>query len=276
MNRLPVSPQVFAILNALIEEKLGMHYGPLDKDLLGDKVAMRAVEAGFDSLLDYYYYLRYDPAGPAEFDALADVLVVGETYLFRELDQLEALVREILGPLAEASPARKPRVWSAACATGEEPYSIAMLLAERGLLDRVEIVASDVSARSLATARAGEYGQRALRSQVKIPPSAWRWITKKNDRIVISEEIRRAVDFRRINLLDRGTIEGLGSFDVIVCRNVLIYFQDATARRVIDALTRALVPNGTLLVGVSESLLRLGTALRCEERGGAFVYRKVD
>jgi len=275
MNRLPISPQVFAILNALIEEKLGMHYGPLDKDLLGDKIAVRAVEAGFDSLLDYYYFLRYDPAGPAEFDALADALVVGETYLFRELDQLEAVVRDVLVPLAGPSNVRKPRVWSAACATGEEPYSIAMLLAERGLLDRVEIMASDVSARSLATARGGEYGQRALRSQVKIPPAAWNWMTKRDDRIVISEEIRRAVDFRRINLLDGSAINALGSFDVIVCRNVLIYFQDATARRVIDALTRALLPSGVLLVGVSESLLRLGTALRCEERGGAFVYRKV-
>ncbi len=275
MNGLPISPQVFAILNALIEEKLGMHYGPLDKDLLGDKIALRAVEAGFDSLLDYYYYLRYDPGGPAELDALTDVLVVGETYLFRELDQLEAMVREILMPLAQARGARKTRVWSAACATGEEPYSIAMLLAERGLLDRVEIVASDVSARSLAAARAGNYGPRSLRSQVKVPPFAWRFMEHKGERIVVSEEIRRAVDFRRINLLDGEAIARLGSFDVIVCRNVLIYFQDATTRRVVDALTRALVPDGTLLVGVSESLLRLGTGLRCEERGGAFVYRKV-
>ncbi|MDC3960360.1 CheR family methyltransferase [Polyangium jinanense] len=275
MNGLPISPQVFAILGALIEEKLGIHYGPLDKDLLGDKVAVRAVEAGFDSLLDYYYYLRYDPSGPVELDALADVLVVGETYFFREFDQLEALVREILVPLAEASGSRNVRVWSAACATGEEPYSMAMLLAERGLLDRVEIVASDVSTRSLAAARAGEYGPRSLRSQVKVPPCAWRFLQKNGERIVVSDHIRNAVDFRRINLLDGDAIKTLGLFDAIVCRNVLIYFQDSTARRVIDALTGVLVPNGALLVGVSESLLRLGTALRCEERGGAFVYRKV-
>ena len=274
MNGLPMSPQVFAILGALIEEKLGIHYGPLDKDLLGDKVALRAVEAGFDSLLDYYYYLRYDPAGEAEFDALADVLVVGETYLFREIDQLEALVHDVLVPLAEAGGARKLRIWSAACATGEEPYSIAMFLAARGLLDRVEIVATDLSTRSLAAARAGEYGPRALRSQVKVPPFAWRWMQKNGERIVVNEEIRRAVDFRRINLLDGDSIGKLGLFDVIVCRNVLIYFQDSTVRRVIDMLTGALVPSGTLLVGVSESLLRLGTTLRCEERGGAFVYRK--
>ena len=274
MTPLPISPQVFAILGALIEDKLGIHYGPLDKDLLGDKVALRAVEAGFDSLLDYYYYLRYDPGGPAELDALADVLVVGETYLFRELDQLEAMVRDILAPLADSSVFRKLRVWSAACSTGEEPYSIAMLLAERGLLDRVEIVASDVSARSLATARAGDYGPRALRSQVKVPQSAWRWMQKKGERVVVSEEIRRVVDFRRLNLLDGDAITALGLFDVILCRNVLIYFQDSTARRVIDALTGALVPGGVLLVGVSESLMRLGTALRCEERGGAFLYRK--
>ncbi|MRG91802.1 CheR family methyltransferase [Polyangium spumosum] len=275
MNNLPISPQVFAILGALIEEKLGIHYGPLDKDLLGDKVALRAVEAGFDSLLDYYYFLRYDPGGPAEFEALADVLVVGETYLFRELDQLEVLVRDVLAPLVEASGPRKPRLWSAACSTGEEPYSIAMLLAVLGKLDRVEIVATDVSTRALAAARAGEYGARSLRSQVKVPPAASRFLQKKGERVVMSDEIRSAVDFRRVNLLDADAVEKLGLFDVIVCRNVLIYFQDATARRVIDTLTRVLVPSGILLVGVSESLFRLGTALRCEERGGAFLYRKV-
>jgi chemotaxis protein methyltransferase CheR len=274
MSRQPISPQVLTILSALIEERLGLHYGPSDKDLLGDKVALRASEAGFDSLLDYYYFLRYDPGGEAEFEALVDAVVVGETYFFREIDPLRVLVSEIIAPLVAANPGRRPRIWSAACSTGEEPLTIAMLLADRGLLDRVELLATDVSNRSLARARAGEYGVRALRSHVSVPPFAESYIQSSGDRVRVNDRIRSAVDFRRLNLLDRSAIGALGSFDAIVCRNVLIYFQDATARQVIGDLTHQLVLGGTLLVGVSESLLRLGTALACEERSGVFLYRK--
>ncbi|WP_437959854.1 protein-glutamate O-methyltransferase CheR [Sorangium sp. So ce119] len=273
-SRLPISPQVFAIFCALIAEKIGIHYEAGDRELLGDKVSVRAIEAGFDSLLDYYYYLRYDPAGAAEIDALIEALVVSETYFFRELPQLEVAIAELVAPRVAAG--GRPRIWSAACATGEEPLTIAMLLAERGLLDKVELVASDVSARALARARGGVFGPRSIRSNAPPPAFAARWLRVAPDRVTVSAELQRAVDWRRINLLDAAEVASLGRFDVIACRNVLIYFHDNTARWVVSNLSGALAAGGVLLVGVSESLLRLGTALSCEERGGVFMYRKTE
>src|SRR5688572_3474241 len=162
MSDLVVSPALFAVLSALVEDRTGIHYGEQDRELFLGKLNTRALEAGFDSPLDYYYYLRYDDADGREFDALVETLVVGETYFFRELGQLRVLCDEVLVPAVASG--KRPRVWCAAAATGEEPYTLAMLLAERGVLERVEIVASDISARALSRAREGLYGARSLRS----------------------------------------------------------------------------------------------------------------
>ncbi len=271
MAGLPLSPQVFAILGALVEERAGLHYGPDDRELFGEKVSIRALEAGFDSLLDYYYFLRYDPGGAEELDQLVESLVVGETFFFRELAQLELLVDDVLVPAVQAG--RRPRVWSAACSTGEEPLTLAMLLADRGVLGGVELVASDVSARSLSRAREGRHGVRALRPPVP-EALASRWLVQEPLEVRSAAALRAAVDFRRVNLLDEGAVAALGTFDAVLCRNVLIYFADPTARRVLASLAAALAPGGVLLVGVSESLLRYGTGLSCEEHRGVFLYRK--
>lgn len=265
------SPAIFAILSALVEERLGLHYPLSDADLLASKVASRASEAGFDSLLDYYYHLRYDDPDGREFDALAEVLVVQESYLFREVAQLEALVDLELVPRVRAG--RRPRVWSAACAHGEEPFSLAMMLAERGVLDEVEIVASDVSSRALDRAREGFVPGRALRNP-ELAARAERWLVREGRDARIGPRVRAAVDFRRVNLLDDAEVAALGSFDAILCRNVLIYFSDDRVRQVVARLTARLLPGGTLWVGVSESLLRFGTPLLCEERQGVFAYRR--
>ena len=266
-----LSPQVFAILASLIEERTGIHYNPEDRGLLGDKLMARLPEVGFDSFLDYYYFLRYDPAGLAEMDALIDSIVVGETYLFREYDQLRFMVDELVMPQVAAG--RRPRIWSAACATGEEPYTVAILLDRRGALDRVDLVASDISPRALERARRGLLQRRALRHQPPVDVSGC-WTERPGGTLELSPHLREAVDWRRVNLTDERQIAGLGRFDIVLCRNVLIYFDDSTARRVVDLLGAALVPGGALLVGVSESLLRFGTSLASEERMGTFFYRR--
>ncbi|WP_164019914.1 CheR family methyltransferase [Pyxidicoccus trucidator] len=272
MSSLPMSPQVFAILAALIEQRAGLHYGPEDRDLLADKVAARALDAGFDSLLDYYYFLRYDPAGPEALDSLVDSLLVHETYFFREPLPVSVLVTDVLVPAVRAG--RRPRVWCAACSTGEEPLTLAMMLADQGILADVELVASDLSPRALERARTGEHNLRSLRA---LPPGVeGRWMEVREGRPHVKPELVAAVDWRRVNLVDAAAVAALGAFDAILCRNVLIYFRDDTARRVVELLTRALVPGGQLLVGTSESLMRFGTALSCEERRGAFFYTKAE
>lgn len=262
---------VLSLLAQLVEARAGLHYAPRDLDRLSDRATPRALAAGFESLLDYYYFLRYDPAGSDALDALVRALVVHETYFFREADALRVLLDDLLRPaLADG---RRARVWSAACSTGEEPLTLAMLADERGLLDRLEIVASDLSPDALDAARRGRYGRRSLRA---LPPGvAGRWLDVAGDEAAVRPALRDAVAWRRVNLVDAAAVAALGPFDAILCRNVLIYFSDDTARRVVDRLAGALRPGASLLVGVSESLLRFGTSLRCEERGGVFVYTKV-
>jgi len=267
----PLSPQLFAILTGLVEEKAGLHYGLQDREIFTDKVTSRAQEAGFESLLDYYYFLRYDDPSGAELQRLIDSLVVGETFFFREMETLEILVDTALRPKVEAG--GRPRVWCAACSSGEEPYTLAMLLEDRDLLGRVEVVATDISTRALQRAREGVAPRRSLRHVLR-PELSQRWLKVCDDGVLVDEALRRAVDFRRVNLLDQEAVRALGRFDVILCRNVLIYFRDETIRDVVERLTGRLEEDGWLCVGVSESLMRFPGRLQCEEHQGAFFYRK--
>ena len=272
MASLAASLPVFSILSSLVEEYAGLHYGLPDREIFLERVGGRALEAGFDALLDYYYFLRYDPEGEAELERLVEALVVGETYFFRELPPV-ALVADHLVPALLRRGVR-PRIWSAACATGEEPLTLAMLLDERGLLGAVDLVASDISARALARAAAGRYGSRAVRDGAP-PELVERYLRREPDGgFTVSRRLVSAVDWRRVNLLERERMGGIGPVDVVLCRNVLIYFAEATVARVVDHLSSTLRPGGTLLVGVSESLLRFGTSLECEEHGNVFLYRK--
>jgi len=266
---LPLSAPVFAILSALVEERTGLHYDLSELELLAERVSGRATDRGFESLLDYYYFLRYDAAADAEFALLADALVVNETYFFRELTSLKVLVGEIVPRLLAQG--IKPRIWCAACSTGEEPLTLAMLLDEVGLLNQVTLVASDISARALSHAQTGVYRRRSLRA---LPPGVvGRWLHGDEDSMRVAPQIAHAISWHRINLVDDRE-PPLGSFDVIICRNVLIYFRDQTIEKVVDRLWQQLRPDGRLLVGASESLLRFNVAFSCEEQQGAFFYRK--
>ncbi|MFO0737813.1 MAG: protein-glutamate O-methyltransferase CheR [Labilithrix sp.] len=262
-----LSPQLFVLLGSLVEERAGLHYAPDDRSVFAEKVHARMTEAGFESPLDYYYFLRYDERGGDELNTLVDALVVNETYLFREVDALIAAMSTVIRPaIAERG---RARVWSAGCATGEEPFTLAMLCAEEGHLPRVELTATDISSRALARARAGQLSGRALRS-VGNPP----WTKPLADRFVhegrMSSAITSAITFQRESLI--GTEPSRNDLDLILCRNVLIYFRDEVVRSVVEMLAARLRPGGRLLVGASESLLRFGTFLQCEERGGAFFY----
>lgn len=268
MSSRPADAPLLLLLAQLVETRCGLHYTERDFDLFADRVITRARDAGFEQLLDYYYLLRYDDPTRAELDQLIEALVVGETYFFRELRPLSALI-DAITPVARA---RGARVWSAACATGEEPVTLAILLEQAGLRSSVEIVASDLSERALDRARRGDYTLRAHRALPAegMPP----WIRMRDNRAVVDERVRSSIDWRRVNLTDSASVLALGTFDAIMCRNVLIYFSDETVRAVAVNLANALTPDGRLLVGTSESLLRFGTTFDCEERGGAFLYKR--
>jgi len=264
-----LSPQLFAVFTGLVERASGLHYAAADRELFESKLLGHAAERGHDQMLDYYYRLRYDDDGGAELAGLIEALLVHETYLFRELAALTVLVDGHLAPIVRAG--NRARVWSTACSTGEEPYTLAMLLDARGVLGAVEIVATDLSPVAIATARQGRLGRRALRDGHPAELAA-RYTEAGPHGIAIAPRIRAAVQFSTANLIDPPA-PALGVFDVILCRNVLIYFADDQILRVIDRLAALLAPDGLIAVGASESLLRFGTRLVSEERGGSFFYR---
>ncbi len=264
-----LSPQLFTVFAGLVEDAAGLHYAPADRELFASKLLAHAALRGHEVLLDYYYRLRYDDQGGTELASLIEALLVHETYLFREARALTALVDSHLVPIVEAR--KRARVWSTACSTGEEPYTLAMLLEARGVLDAVQIIASDISPAVIARAQHGTIGRRGPRGG---DPAdlAGRFTTVSAHGITVAPRIRNAVQFFTMNLIDP-IASGLGVFDVILCRNVLIYFTDEQILRVVERLADRLTPGGLIAVGVSESLLRFGTRLVCEERGSSFFYR---
>ena len=272
MNELALTPSLFRLLSGLIEERTGIHHADDKLELFSARVCGRLVESGFPSPLDYYYYLRYDADSARELTALVDELVVTETYFFREADQLRVLRDEVLLPLVEQG--QRPRVWCAGASTGEEPLSVAMLLAEAGILSQVEIVASDISMKALARARSGEHAPSSLRA---IPEGIrQRYVEERDGRITVSSAIHERIDWRHLNLLDQSAVAELGTFDGILCRNVLIYFRDETIRRIVGTLSGALRAGGRLFVGASESLFRFDSLVRGEEHDGSFSYSRTD
>jgi chemotaxis protein methyltransferase CheR len=268
---LELSPAVFSILSNLIEEKLGLHYNLLDREMLQDKASIRALEAGFDSMLDYYYFLRYDQSGAKEINELVEALVVNETYFFREWSAIEALVHTFIIPQIKSG--NRPRIWSAACSTGEEPLSLAMILDDLGYLNHVELVASDISLKALSKPKKNRYGKRSVRS-VPSEKLLENYLIYHEDSYQVKPDLIDKVEWKQLNLLDEENFFGPNSFDVILCRNVMIYFSDATIKKLLERFYKTLNPNGLLLVGVSESLLRYGNIFTGEERNGTFIYKK--
>ena len=265
-----MTPQLFAIYAQLVENACGLHYGDADRELFSAKVSAHAESRGHGALLDYYYRLRYDDPTGEETASLVEALLVHETYFFRELPPLVELVDSCLAPAVAAR--GHARVWSAACSTGEEPYTLAMLLAERGILEQVEIIATDISPTAIASARLGRHSPRSLREN-RAPELVQRYLEVGPAGVAVAERIRAAVQFSTLNLVGLDSRPALGLFDAVVCRNVLIYFSDAEILRVIARLAAHLAPGGLLAVGIAESLLRFGKTLACEERGSAFFYR---
>ena len=269
---LELTPQLHAVLSAFVRERLGLHYRPEDRELIADRIGARAIEDGFDSLLDYYYHLRYDDPDGAALQRLADALVVNESYFFREHATLVMLAERVVRPAVARG--ERAVVWSAACAGGEEPLSLAMVLDRRGLLDQTELHASDLSKRALARARSGVWGPRAVR-HVPDEALAARYLDIAPDGTVrVERSLIDRVRWRRLNLFEPDEVATVPPCHAILCRNVLIYFDDDGVARTVAALAGRLRPGGMLCVGVSESLLRFGSALRCEEHDGVFSYRK--
>lgn len=262
------------LLRDLIFERTGLFFDDSKIDLLSGKLSSLIVDRGFNSFLDYYYLLKYDADSGEEWNNVINAVSVQETYFWREMDQIHGLAEEIIPFLLAARPEGTIRIWSAACATGEEPLTIAMRLNEANWFERarIEILASDASSAALLRARAGVYSGRSFRS---LPLHLKeKYFTEDGKNMRISRELHERVCWRNVNLLESNGIESMGSVPVIFCRNVFIYFRPETVRQVVNSFAQIMDVPAFLFVGAAESLLKATDQFELEEVGNAFVYAR--
>ena len=269
-----VPERTLPLLRDLVNSHTGMFYEGERLTMLRDRLAPLALERGFDSLLDYYYLLKYDDKAPEEWARVIDALSVRETYFWREADQLQALVEGIIPRLLSAG-RQRIRIWSIPCSTGEEPLSIAMALEERGWFARVpiEIYASDASEAALRKADGGRYGARSFRQLSEALRE--KYFTAADNTWAVQPSLKaRVTQWSLVNVVRAEDVAPLATADVIFCRNLFIYFNETTIRLVADRFADAMPTPGFLCVGAAESLLRVTTRFDLQDIGGAYVYVK--
>jgi chemotaxis protein methyltransferase CheR len=274
-HHLELPDDIFRQLREQIYKRTGLFFADSSKYLLQKRLSPRARELNFDSFQKYFYFLSYDPRAEAEYDQIFDLVTTNETYFFREPAQLTAFVEEIIPDILSRKPTKKIRIWSAGCSSGEEPYSIAMLLEQAGMFRQAtfEIFASDLNQQVLAKARRGLYRENAFRATD--PDVRARFFNHEADGSWrISDEIRNRVSFGRLNIYDEARVSLLGYLDIVFCRNVIIYFDDASKRAVINNFYQRLLDGGYLLLGHSESLISLSTQFRLKHLKHDMVYQK--
>ncbi len=275
LPRTRIRPDEFRLLRDLVNEHAGLVFDEGSAYTFDRRLSERLATLGLSGFDEYYKYLRFDPAGPEELETAVDALTIKETYFFRQEYQLRAFRDEVLPRLArDRLSSRRLSIWSAGCSTGEEAYTLAMLVAEAGLFASwdVRIIGSDYSKRSVAFARRGLYREPSFRTTPAHLRS--RYFEPAEGGYQVTERIRKMCHFGQLNLVNASRASMVGRVDAVFCRNVLIYFDVRSRRRVIDALYERLVPGGYLLLGHSESLLNVSTAFELVHLKEDLVYRK--
>ena len=267
----------FRLIRDLVRAFCGISFADDARYLVERRLRDRLDVVGVRDFAEYYRYLRYQSGSRAEIEEAVEALTTNETYFFREDYQLRAFRDEILPQLERRNRDRgRLTIWSAGCSTGEEVYTIAMLILESGLCPGwdIRVFGNDVNRRVIAQARRGVYGPSALRATSGERRASF--FTENADGMHVAERVRSLAHFGHLNLLDEDRIALVGRVDVIFCRNVLIYFEPETRRRVLGTFWERLVPGGYLLLGHAESLINLSTSFEIARLREDLVYRKPE
>ena len=276
MSDLPaVTAEEFRRVSDFLYRRTGMLFTETKRYYVERRIADRMTFLKIGSFATYFGYLRGDVDG--EIEKFINAFTVNETYFYREEHQLRCLATDLLNERVLAKkPGETLRIWSAPCATGEEPYSIAMWLLENwpGVdVQDIEIVGSDIDTECVAAARQGEFGQRAL---MRLSPALVEKYFEAvgQDRWRIVSDLRQSVQFTAVNLMEASQTRQHGKFDVIFCRNVLIYFDDASRRLAAENLYESLVPGGFICLGHTESMSRISPLFDVRRFTDAIVYQR--
>jgi chemotaxis protein methyltransferase CheR len=272
-----MSDEEFHLLRDCVYSHCGIHFDHDSKYLLEKRLARRLIALNLPSFRDYYQYLKYNRNKDQELMDIMDILTTNETYFFREAFQLKAFTDEIIPELLHEKSAggrRSLRIWSAGCSTGEEPYTIAMLLHDMTELRgwKIEIVGTDISQRVLQHARRAVYGKSAFRATDE--KYLKRFFVEQDDGLKVCDNIRNLVTISHLNLFDSNRMVMLGKMDLIFCRNVIIYFDLAAKKRVVESFFNTLDDGGYLLLGHSESLMNVTTRFTLRHFKNDMIYQK--
>ena len=272
-----ISDEVFKQFRDFIYEKSGIFIPDNKKYFLENRLGRRIQELNLKGYEDYLYNLRYN-SDHHELQRLFDLITTNETFFFREPQQFELFRGELLNKITDENAKtgrRDIKIWSAASSTGEEAYTLSMVLLEKFELGgfKKEIFASDISESVLVSARAAVYGSYAVRNV----PSGYlnKYFKNTDQQYSLSSAVKSMVKFSKINLVEEKDVRMMRGVDVVFCRNVLIYFDDKAKQKVVSHLYDALRPGGYLFIGTSESLHNLTRAFRPVVINKVIIYQKV-
>jgi Methylase of chemotaxis methyl-accepting proteins len=270
-----LSDELYEKFINLIYKKTGLHYEYNKKYFVEKRIIQYAKLLQCCSLNEYYMWLKF-ATDQSEFFQLINDLTVNETYFFRDFPQLRNFAEDVL-PLVEKRKMdrRKIKIWCAACSTGEEAYTLSIILKE--MLDEpakwdIQIIASDINSEVLQRAKTGLYDSRAIKD---VPLSYLeKYFRKRQDKYLINHDIRQSVSFLRINLMDARARSSITGCDFIFCRNCLIYFDDLSRKSVVMSFYQSLNPEGFLFLGHSESVGRITSSYKAKKIGDTVVYSR--
>lgn len=276
VDSIALGDEEFRKVVEFIYRRTGMAFADAKRYFVTRRVAERVIATESPHFASWFAMLRFDESG-AELERLVNGLTINETYFFREEHQFACLTSSILPEITKRKrPGDGIRIWSLPCSTGEEPYSIAIWLLENwSEVDRwnVEIVGSDIDTGVLAAARHGMYDARSLHRLPK-PLHGRYFHGGPGGGYRILDTLRGSIEFTRVNVSDRAQVLGHGSFDVIFCRNMLIYFDDTSRREAAENMHDCLEPGGYICLGHSESMSRISTLFEVRRFADAIVHRR--
>jgi chemotaxis protein methyltransferase CheR len=270
-----ISSDDFLKFREFFYRRTGISFEPSKRYFVDKRLAERIESTGTGTFRGYFTLLRFQASGE-ELQVLTNSMTVNETYFLREEYQFQCLVDSILPEIVSHKAGSGPiRIWCIPSSSGEEPYSIAMYLLEKWpqiKTSDVEIISSDIDTSILRRARQGRYSARS----VQYVPSRWlqKYFKRIGDEYQLSDELRQAVDFTRVNLSEPADTVIYRNFDVIFCRNLLIYFDDQSRKTATDTFYEALNPGGFICLGHSESMSRISSLFKVRKFPEAIVYQK--
>ncbi|HEU4685396.1 MAG TPA: protein-glutamate O-methyltransferase CheR [Nitrospira sp.] len=267
---------VFRQLRDFVYELTGIAFQDNQKYLLESRLTARLKAHNLKTFEEYYNFLRFDTYRDKELGALYELVTTNETYFFRDMPQLEAFITTVVpAAMAFNKDSKQLRIWSAACSTGDEPYTLAMMLLEHLPLMgwNVEILGTDISEAVLGQAQKGLYGSHTLRH---VPPELKRkYFVEHKGHFALVPAVKARVKFMHLNLYDRFRLKLVRGIDVVFCRNCLIYFDDKAKRQIVTDLHGTLRPNGYLVIGFSETLADMANLFRPLHAGRSVMYQKL-